>query len=66
MAKHTVKVHKWNLKGILETFEHVFDTRAAAHSFISTTDCHSAKIYNADGNMVSEVVKTPAPAPTYA
>jgi len=66
MAKHTVKLHKWNRHGILETLEHIFDTRAAAQEFAANADCHSVKIYNSSGNLINEMVKTPAPTPAYA
>jgi len=62
---HRVKLHKW-VNGVLTWTEHHFSSRFDAEQFAHGADHHVAKVYNNQGNVVKEVVKTPIPADTYA
>jgi len=66
MAKHKVKLHKW-IDGVLSVVEHEFNRRYDADLFLRhNDDFHSAKILNADGSVVHEVVSQKAPKSDYA
>jgi hypothetical protein len=69
--KHTVKTHSW-VGGILHTVENFFDSieeaiehtvaQAAKHG--NSSDSHSIKIYNDQGELVQHV--NSLPSTTYA
>jgi hypothetical protein len=51
MSKHHVKLHQW-WGGVLTTVEHAFEELEHAMEFVNQGHQHTAKIYNADGEVV--------------
>lgn len=52
-----VKRHKWT-NGILESFNHIFESIEDARNFASSAEGDTIKIYDENGNLVQE--STPA------
>ena len=50
-SKHRVKTHRWE-RGVLQTFEHWFDSLEEATLFSSNVDAHTVKVYNPDGEVI--------------
>jgi len=57
MSRHMVKRHKW-VNGILESFNHVFDSFEDANVFASSAEGDTIKIYDENGQLVQEVNQT--------
>lgn len=51
MSKHRVRTHRWN-NGILETFDHFFESIEEATLFSGNIDAHVIKVYDPDGNLI--------------
>jgi hypothetical protein len=52
-----VKRHKW-INGILESYNHIFESLEDAQAFAVGADADTIKIYDANGQLVQE--STPA------
>lgn len=57
MSHHMVKKHKW-VGGVLESSSHFFDSFEEAKAFLHTQDADTLKIFNANGELVHELVTT--------
>jgi len=57
MSHHMVKKHKW-VGGVLESSSHFFDSFESAKEFLNTQDADTLKIFNANGELVHELVTT--------
>jgi len=51
---HRVKTHRWN-RGILESFEALFESLESAQSFIKHHGHRNAKIYDDSGILIYNV-----------
>jgi predicted component of type VI protein secretion system len=49
--KHRVKTHRWD-RGVLQTFEHWFDSLEEAQLFSGNVNAHAVKVYNPDGEII--------------
>jgi hypothetical protein len=52
--RHKVKTHHW-IDGMLQSMEHYFDSAAEANMFASSVNAHTAKVYDADENLISTI-----------
>lgn len=62
--KHKVRLHRWE-NGILNAFNHFFDSFDEAKAFADSSDAHGVKIYNQNNEVVHAVSNTPT-QPSYA
>jgi hypothetical protein len=47
---HHVRAHHWN-NGVLSTIEHFFDTLEEAIEHANSSDAHTVKVYNPEGEL---------------
>jgi hypothetical protein len=64
---HHARAHHW-VNGVLSTVEHYFETLEEAMEHVRTSDAHSIKVYNDDGELVHSSISsiTPEQISTYA
>jgi hypothetical protein len=64
---HHIKSHHW-INGILSTVEHFFEEFEEAMEHVRTSDAHSIKVYNDNGELVHSSISsiTPEEISTYA
>ena len=48
-----VKRHKW-IDGILQSYNHIFESFSEAKSFAETSDADTVKVYDEHGQLVHE------------
>ena len=60
---HMVKRHKW-INGMLESYNHFFNSLEEAKAFANGADADTAKVYDENGQLLHEV--QPSTQNTYA